>query len=862
MSRDLWIHVDKSGYTALYGEQLDRLAESHRPPAIGSGRPAHITLLTKAEARLLPHNPFGGIEPPSDLVSLGLARARRSTNDSTWSSEFLVVVSNSMQRVRLRARLPPKDFHITLNTVTGGSPEAVAHDLSTLVTPLEKILETANEATFDSIIIDRMIRRQFDQAFKLSLKHVKRCPESPSAHVRLADSSLQLGCAKLAMLAFASGWQFARQQGLSDKVLDYALKGIVKTSRDTEIGSTWIDSEQGQIELIESNQLAHVLLPWSQELREAVTSATEAVELCSELCIDTRERVNVRAELGVDLSSTPRHEADVRVLASAPLDVRHVVTLTKECPLPEIWFERHNVGHTHIALDNMGAPSMEVIEGFIRLASDSRSTPLLVHCGGGKGRAGTMVACWLVAYAYKRAVDQQFWKYPAMSAALAIESLRQVRPGSIESLEQEKCVRTWSKHISKRGSVLPHFAGETQSTAQAFKVDGDLGDPDLIVLCALPGAGKSWFRKALSGRDSKFVGVCGDEDGGTQAVLDRVSRLGRSNTKVVVDQCNTTVGRRREIVSLAGWARHPVAIWFDYPAEVCEARAQRRLDHPTLIPGKRVTAAISQFSAQFEQPSLAEGFKAVVRIEALNGAQQLAKRLAGQTQFFKFPRTAHLINLGAATRDDLVRSPEIQLAVGQCLVVTEKLDGANLGFSLDDEGSIRVQNRSHFVDSGAHVQFRALSQWIDAHREDLHALLGSDDSFLDRFILFGEWMAAKHSVEYTELDDLFYAFDLFDRATGTFLSRSRLQALLKRTNIHLTPLLHSGDALSEQQLVTLIQQRSAFSLDERREGVYVKVENADWVIDRSKVVRGDFIAGDQHWTKSQVLLNQIKRDRS
>lgn len=42
---------------------------------------------------------------------------------------------------------------------------------------------------------------------------------------------------------------------------------------------------------------------------------------------------------------------------------------------------------------------MDIIMNLFR---DETNLPLLVHCGGGKGRAGTVAACYLAAYGYRK----------------------------------------------------------------------------------------------------------------------------------------------------------------------------------------------------------------------------------------------------------------------------------------------------------------------------------------------------------------------------------------------------------------------------------------------------------------------------
>lgn len=59
--------------------------------------------------------------------------------------------------------------------------------------------------------------------------------------------------------------------------------------------------------------------------------------------------------------------------------------------------------------------------------SVSTSQAVGVHCALGFGRTGTMLACYLV-------------KERALAAGDAIAEIRRLRPGSIETYEQEKAV--------------------------------------------------------------------------------------------------------------------------------------------------------------------------------------------------------------------------------------------------------------------------------------------------------------------------------------------------------------------------------------------------------------------------------------
>jgi len=63
--------------------------------------------------------------------------------------------------------------------------------------------------------------------------------------------------------------------------------------------------------------------------------------------------------------------------------------------------------------------------------------------------------------------------------------------------------------------------------------------------------------------------------------------------------------------------------------------------------------------------------------------------------FFRFPHTPHIVWLGnGIPRDDKVLSPqEADTLLLYEVIVEEKLDGANLGISVSQEGYVRAQNR-------------------------------------------------------------------------------------------------------------------------------------------------------------------------
>jgi hypothetical protein len=220
--------------------------------------------------------------------------------------------------------------------------------------------------------------------------------------------------------------------------------------------------------------------------------------------------------------------------------------------------------------------------------------------------------------------------------------------------------------------------------------------------------------------------------------------------------------------------------------------------------------------------------------------------------FFRFPHTPHLAWLGAAQpRDDKVLSPtEAREFLSDEVVVEEKLDGANVGFSLDAHGSLRAQNRGSFLSpTASHPQFKPLFRWMQEHGQRLLCALSPD------LILFGEWCYAVHSVRYDRLPDWFLSCDVYDRRVERFWSVERRDALAQRLGLAVVPRLAVGHL--DIRGIKALLGTSRFC-NGPAEGVYARRERGDWLISRAKLVRPEFLQQiDEHWSRKPLAVNAV-----
>lgn len=224
------------------------------------------------------------------------------------------------------------------------------------------------------------------------------------------------------------------------------------------------------------------------------------------------------------------------------------------------------------------------------------------------------------------------------------------------------------------------------------------------------------------------------------------------------------------------------------------------------------------------------------------------------SSFFGFPKTPHVLWLASGDpRDDKLMTPEERedLLAGP-VVIEEKVDGANVGFSVSADGVLLVQNRgAYLARDECDIQFKPLFRWLDSRKRDLVDMLG------ENLILLGEWCYAVHSILYDRLPDWFLAFDVYDRESGRFWSTRRRNELMELLDIATVPRVAAGSYNLDELRSMLDSQPSALR-DGPLEGLYIRREDADWLLMRAKIVRPSFTqAIEEHWSRRPLTCNRL-----
>lgn len=252
----------------------------------------------------------------------------------------------------------------------------------------------------------------------------------------------------------------------------------------------------------------------------------------------------------------------------------------------------------------------------------------------------------------------------------------------------------------------------------------------------------------------------------------------------------------------------------------------------------------------------------------------------------KYPRTPHLHGSSLQLGDDgsdRVTIRELHATYPEASLITEeKLDGANCGLSFGGELDLMVQSRGHLLMGGAReAQFGPLKAWSAWLEGELLELLE------DRFVMYGEWLFARHTLYYDRLPHLFFEFDIYDKREDRFLSTPARRDLLSGSRILSVPVLSEVWPGSDREINGLIRPsiyrsegwRDALAeaaersgVDSERalretgasdlsEGLYLKVERDGETIARYKLVRDGFVQtileSGTHWHDRPIIRNGL-----
>lgn len=208
--------------------------------------------------------------------------------------------------------------------------------------------------------------------------------------------------------------------------------------------------------------------------------------------------------------------------------------------------------------------------------------------------------------------------------------------------------------------------------------------------------------------------------------------------------------------------------------------------------------------------------------------------------YYKYPRTPHLPFSGSVTNDDRVL-PNTENFKNMNVVVTEKMDGENTTIYRD--------------------YYHARS--IDSRHRDYHSyLLGTilpkvQYAIPEGYRVCGEYLYAKHSIQYNHLRDYFYVFSVWDD-NNYCLDWDYVEEFCRYLGLFTVPILYKG--LYDEGI---IREIAKLKVDSGREGIVVRNYNSfhynEFDKNIAKYVRPNHVQTDEHWSHGKIEINHLHK---
>lgn len=159
------------------------------------------------------------------------------------------------------------------------------------------------------------------------------------------------------------------------------------------------------------------------------------------------------------------------------------------------------------------------------------------------------------------------------------------------------------------------------------------------------------------------------------------------------------------------------------------------------------------------------------------------------------------------------------LKEGDYISITEKIDGANASFRLDEENPLGVSCYSRNQPLSEGQKLNGYYDWVKDN------IVPIKDKLNPNYIYFGEWLVSHKVVYKPEYYKNFYMFSVYDIVTEQYLSDDIVLEEARKLNIKTTNYFYQGEYISFEHLMSFVGKSDMTLELNTGEGIVVKNVN-------------------------------------
>lgn len=207
---------------------------------------------------------------------------------------------------------------------------------------------------------------------------------------------------------------------------------------------------------------------------------------------------------------------------------------------------------------------------------------------------------------------------------------------------------------------------------------------------------------------------------------------------------------------------------------------------------------------------------------------------------YKYPRTAHFNFSEGATSDDKIMKNS-NIFIGKTVVITEKMDGENTTIYRDYYHSRSLDSKHREYHSYLLTKILPLIQY----------------QIPNNWRLCGEYLYAKHSIKYNDLEDYFLLFSIWNE-NNNCLNWEDTKKFSELLGLKTVPELYIGKF--DEELVKKLAKEIVLK---GGEGLVVRNFNSfnydEFSNNIAKFVRANHVQTENNWANTTIEKNELKK---